>query len=752
MKTLGLLTLPFVIIFLPKIIFSQSNWNNTFIHDANQIVTMISNDDLNLYAFSSNSQDYLKSSDGGVTWNSVKGFDTAYTFQTGQFVNANIGWIGGINTTNSTGQLFKTSDAGNNWYKQILPISGIYSINCMMFVNENTGWLGTYSNPAKIFKTINGGINWSITDFANGYLIGNIQFVNSVTGWSIICYPNSKVLKTSDQGENWINVTNNAPQITNIISMYAENAETCWVTTYESINSIKYTYFYKTTNSGINWNLIYTYSSAQFAFNNVVFRNSVTGYAYSGTNFIIKTTNSGINWFSITNVFPSNVNELFFKGDNHIYAAGGNGNAPYENFILNSTNSGNSWTSVNHNRDYSFSLLNFVNSNTGFAVTDTGRIYRTTNFGGNWNLIHYDTAFPIASIDFKNNSGIITGPLGSIKYTSNYGNNWTKINTPINISLNKVYFFDQNNCWAVSNNGGIMKSQNSGLDWIILNLNQQRTYNLLDVCFLNNNTGWVLASWITNNPYPIPNNWETAIFKTTNAGLNWFRITSWLNHNDWPYRSFKFINENIGYVMNKHGLLKTINGGNTWLNLPSIGQYDFYLNSVSFINENSFWVGGYYADYHGVLFKTIDGGNSWQQKYLFQDYPLQTIKSVWAIDSNKIMFGGDYSNIYATTNGGGVIGLSQLGNSIPKVHNLYQNYPNPFNPNTKIKFDVPYLSNVRIIVYDIAGRELYTILDDKLNPGTYEYDWKTQNISSGVYFYCLESEQFRVAKKMILLK
>ena len=89
--------------------------------------------------------------------------------------------------------------------------------------------------------------------------------------------------------------------------------------------------------------------------------------------------------------------------------------------------------------------------------------------------------------------------------------------------------------------------------------------------------------------------------------------------------------------------------------------------------------------------------------------------------------------------------------------NLHQNYPNPFNPVTKIKFDIPsdlkrQTSNVKLIIYDALGREVQTLVDQKLSAGSYESEFTGSDFSSGIYFYKIETENFVESKRMILLK
>ncbi len=97
-------------------------------------------------------------------------------------------------------------------------------------------------------------------------------------------------------------------------------------------------------------------------------------------------------------------------------------------------------------------------------------------------------------------------------------------------------------------------------------------------------------------------------------------------------------------------------------------------------------------------------------------------------------------------------GIHQIGMGIPSEFKLSQNYPNPFNPVTNVKFQVPNRGFVKLIVFDITGREVETLVNRQLSPGIYEADWNASKYSSGVYFYKLVTESFTETKKMILVK
>lgn len=91
-------------------------------------------------------------------------------------------------------------------------------------------------------------------------------------------------------------------------------------------------------------------------------------------------------------------------------------------------------------------------------------------------------------------------------------------------------------------------------------------------------------------------------------------------------------------------------------------------------------------------------------------------------------------------------------NSLVKKYTLYQNYPNPFNPVTKIKFNLPKNGFVRIQVFDIAGRLINTLINDFKFSGSYEIAFNAGNLTSGVYFYKMETVDYSDVKKMLLIK
>jgi hypothetical protein len=91
-------------------------------------------------------------------------------------------------------------------------------------------------------------------------------------------------------------------------------------------------------------------------------------------------------------------------------------------------------------------------------------------------------------------------------------------------------------------------------------------------------------------------------------------------------------------------------------------------------------------------------------------------------------------------------------NTVPSSYALFQNYPNPFNPVTKINFSIPLRGRVKLEIYDLLGQRISTLVNRELQPGNYTEMLDARNLSSGIYFYTLRSENVAITKKMILLK
>ena len=97
-------------------------------------------------------------------------------------------------------------------------------------------------------------------------------------------------------------------------------------------------------------------------------------------------------------------------------------------------------------------------------------------------------------------------------------------------------------------------------------------------------------------------------------------------------------------------------------------------------------------------------------------------------------------------------GVEDENDVLVNKYQLYQNYPNPFNPSTRIKYQVSSIEKVSLVVYDMLGREITTLVNEVKSPGTYEVEFDGSKLSSGIYFVRMVSLNFISTKKIMLLK
>ena len=124
-----------------------------------------------------------------------------------------------------------------------------------------------------------------------------------------------------------------------------------------------------------------------------------------------------------------------------------------------------------------------------------------------------------------------------------------------------------------------------------------------------------------------------------------------------------------------------------------------------------------------------------------------------------IAFAISDSNLFAGTGTGvwrrPLSELTSVGNptaDVPKTFALQQNYPNPFNPSTTIIFELPKTAHVNLKVFDILGREVVLLVNERKAPGKYEVKFDGSNLASGVYFYRIQAGDFVQTRKLVLLK
>jgi len=162
----------------------------------------------------------------------------------------------------------------------------------------------------------------------------------------------------------------------------------------------------------------------------------------------------------------------------------------------------------------------------------------------------------------------------------------------------------------------------------------------------------------------------------------------------------------------------------------------------------------YFGSTRGKYFYCLDKNGELLWRFDLEGYEYDSCP---AIGSDGTLYIGTHLQSLSANNQKNLIAIKDNPNSIkeeelPSEYKLEQNYPNPFNPSTTIKFSLPERSEVKLSIYNLLGQEIEKLFQGEKESGSYEYVFENKSLSTGVYFYVLESQQVRLSRKMMLLK
>jgi photosystem II stability/assembly factor-like uncharacterized protein len=271
----------------------------------------------------------------------------------------------------------------------------------------------------------------------------------------------------------------------------------------------------------------------------------LSGNFYGGE--IIRTTNGGTNWSRVLLDSNLRVKSFYFTDQNTGYAIGGS--FATTGYLFKTTDGGLTWQDNLNSYFYQhFYNMYFGDQLTGYLSSFNG-LYKTTNAGANWNLT-------------------LTTTISNVEYQSH----------------RRLFFFDVNTGFFLTDSGNIFKTTNQGIDWGVSYVSPEFTFR--DITFINVNTGYIVGL-------------NGVFLKTTNQGSNWNSVNIGTTSS---FYSIKFANALVGYMSKENGVLKTTDGGNTWQEVLQQGSDTLF--STFFLNPEVGYVGGT----NGKVFKTITGG------------------------------------------------------------------------------------------------------------------------------------------------
>jgi photosystem II stability/assembly factor-like uncharacterized protein len=397
-------------------------------------------------------------------------------------------------------------------------------------------------------------------------------------------------------------------------------------------------------------------------------------------------------WTQIAQL-PSTVECFTSAGDTLFAGTLGSG-------VYVSYNGGNNWAQINNGLS-NLKIYSLVLGTNGlYAGTDSSGIYRSTNFGSSWVHSGLSSQYKVKAMAFGTDNSVYAGTFGDgIFKTTNNGTIWTRCIYSDSVEALAVH--PSGNIFAgIRNPDIILRSTDQGVSWMQVDTGVH-AFNSIKVSPFNNDIYGITGDLITDNLI------GDVIVRSTDGGTTWTA----------PY---SFATSSFGMAINSIGHI-------------FVGRYNGAWESTD--NGENWTV-------HNTGINTYNG--------LLLSYCLNA--------GGYILAGQETGTVYRSL--GSTIGIRKISSEVPKEFSLYQNYPNPFNPSTKIKFEIPtsplYERGVGgfvvLKIYDFLGREIATLVNEQLNPGTYEVSWEASQFASGTYFCKLSSGSYNEAKKMVVIK
>ncbi len=677
--------------------------------------------------------------------------------------------------------LWKTTDAGASWQQVNFANDVPWCFYKIRFDPNIAGRIHAATSDG-YFRSDNNGSTWInkypglVSDFAiNTFNNSSVVYIaekNSGTGG---------ILKSTNGGDSFTRITN-LPHTDIGMSLIATGNSQNTVYVFLGQNSTGLPIgVYRSDNSGTSWTTITPQGVQAFNTARVEYKSLLSvcpadpNTVMTGTTSMCRSTNGGLTWTEYWDIGNNPYRNLHgdhhrmeWKDANTVYSANDGG-------IAVSTDKGATWSSAINilpiTQFYDFDI-GTSNKNVMYGGTQDNGTVKTENLGNTWYFIDGGDGAGNDIDPLSSNTVYIThNASGNITYrrykTIDGGQTWIDITSnlpPLDDWVPKIHS-DKTTPFYLYTNGGshMFKSTNEGVNWTQMNSTAFPTPYILNFSVsIYSGTGPVIYACLEDAPES--GNHTGKLLRVYDNGT-WYERSAGLPTTGAWVRNVAIhpTDINTAYaLMNGFSgskVFKTTNRGVNWTNitgnLPDIPVSDLVPHPS---DNNKLYLSSEFGCY-----KTTNGGTNWYRwNNGMPGYPpLQSsdpiICDLKVIDS--IAQNGKYY-IAACTYGRGIwmreisgddpIGI--ISNSTPVAYSLSQNYPNPFNPSTKIDFSIAKSMSVRIIIYDVLGRAVRTLLDEKRQAGSYSVEFDAKNLSSGVYFYKLTSGDYADVKKMVIIK
>ncbi len=699
-----------------------------YITPAKRALRAIEIDGNNVYVVGDAGSMY-RSTDNGNTWEEKFSYiGQALEFQRRVvFLNENVGFIcgGSTSSADSLGYVLKTTDGGETWTQ--LPYNFKTQLYAISAPSENV--IYTSAGSSLVFKSTDGGMTWTkSTIYTTSTTLWDIQFYNENIGYA--CGSSGRIFKTTNGGANWSLLTSPFGTST-VYTMSVLDASTIVAV---GVGSKAY----KTTDGGSTWTTLSVGIPGSYFIVRFYQNIGYIGSYLSPSGYVSKSTDGGNTWTPIS-TYPGtqSVWGIAVKDTNSVYVVDLYG------YVYYSLDGGNSWVSVPR----IFGTNSFYCSMAGnklFISGSNGAIIkgyiptippetRTVTYNSGWNIL----SVPLNTQDMRKTTLFPDAVSSAFGYNDGYYVEDT-------LKTGKGYWLKFNDAGSVNITG--QKVQNYSIQL-------PAGWNLFGPFDFN-----VPTNEVTTNP---PDIIASSFFKYERG-----------------YKTTELLEVGKGY----------------WVKLSQPGRLIF----PTVVGKSSIKLENFFADALKISISDNSGNSS--ELYLVQNQKLTSfelppkppsgifdvrfendkvaelfVDEFKTIEINSanypivIKIEGFNAQVMDCINGkiinqdlktGEKLFINDKNINLLRIRPtnlvydfaLYQNYPNPFNPVTVIKFSIPEVSNVKLSLYDVLGRKIKDLINDKLDAGIHSINFDGSELASGVYVYRLEAGKNVSIKKMMLIK
>jgi len=676
-----------------------------------------------------------KSTDGGTTWNQILATASVPLYYTGKIVVASNGTVYASGLYDS----YKSTDGGSSWTKLNLTNGTVDDIVVdpknpgTIYASYGSTWTGDSLNYG-IHKSTNGGTSWT-------WLTSGLPPASQISRASIAIAPsNNQVLYAFINGTNPKNTATDTNRV------------------------------YTSTNGGASWSVLPAPSNSNNGFggnqgwyNNVIAVDPThPDTVYVGGIDFWRSSNGGQTWTNLTNGYGSYTGKNIHVDQHAIAFANGNGAIFYignDGGVWKTTDGSSSFANANTNlQTIQFYDIDADQINSGITVggtqdngTESGNQSSTK-----WNEIYGgDGGYVI--IDPKNSNIIYTEYVnGQIFKSTNGGSNFNQITNGISEAgywLTPYVMDPTNDNLLYCGTSKIYKTTNGGTNWSAISGDLKSSSDLFTTMAISQVEGNAIYAGISGYRGAADTSF---LFVTTNGGSSWNNVTSKLptetingqkSLTDFARVTADPKQKGVAYLAVLTGsnrVLKTTDYGNTWNPIASASVFGSAPAKVISVDSST---GNIYAGTYAGVYRSTDNGNTWAA--FGSGLPNSVVDDIAIQYSTNALRVGTHGRGVWQVNL--ITGIAEQSGT-PYTFAMNQNYPNPFNPSTNIEYQIADFGFVSLKVYDVLGREVTTLVNEKQNAGTHVAVFDGSRLPSGVYFYRLIAGALTSTKKMVLMK